>query len=423
MRRVSLFLLLIAFSPAFAHAEKCPSMLIVLDRSFSMNESGKWGAAKEAIAAFTPTRESVMRFGLRVFPARGDRCGGGEGLVASDFYSAPAIVTSLAAVSPGGSTPTADAIREAGISPDLADATRRRFLILITDGDATCPDEANVPLSHSLAVAEVTKLAQTGIKTFVVGFGQDASPARLDELAVAGGAPRAGAVCDNPAQPGTIPCKYYDASDAASLEGALDAIAQAASGELQGNTCDDSCYVPGGCPEGERCVANVASYQNGTIVLNNGKCEPDPCAGVLCGATEFCREGACYAACLDYCPAPNICQDGACVADPCVENPAACICPGGCPRYLVCIAATCQDDPCRSITCPAAAPWCSLGSCYAAPEPPTPLSDAGVEPPRGGGSDDSGVGCSCATGGAAAIVPAALILLPWLLTRRRRSSG
>ena len=55
------------FASAPARAEKCPNMLIVLDRSGSM-AGAKWTAATQSINAFVPQHQSVMRYGLMVFP-------------------------------------------------------------------------------------------------------------------------------------------------------------------------------------------------------------------------------------------------------------------------------------------------------------------------------------------------------------------
>src|SRR5690606_37834856 len=136
-----------------------------------------------------------------------------------------------------------------------------------------------------LAVENVARVAQEGVKTFVIGFGEGVSPDRLDRLADAGMTPRAGGSCNDPKNPGSrIPCKYYEASDRASLAAAFDEIATLATGELQGNSCDDSCYGIGGCPDGERCTKKLHVYgETGEHILNLGTCTPDPCSGVRCG--------------------------------------------------------------------------------------------------------------------------------------------
>ncbi|MBI5545138.1 MAG: VWA domain-containing protein [Deltaproteobacteria bacterium] len=398
-----------------ARAEKCPNMLILLDRSTSM-AGAKWTAALEAISGFTRGREEVMRFGLQVFPAPGDACGPGLQVAGCEFFQATAIDLELSRLSPGGLTPTADALIAAASTADVQDRTRRRFVILVTDGEPTCPDLNDIPRNHLQALAAVQELALSGVKTFVVGFGQDVSQERLDQLAIAGGTARTGAACDDPLNPGSrVPCRYFEASDRASLASAFDEIATIASGELLGAACDDSCYAIGACPAGEKCVKAVRSY--GTRLVNLGTCVPDPCSGVACGADGFCREGRCIASCLSPCPPSQVCRDGACVSDPC-GDPAACSCAISCPRFLTCVAGVCADDPCRSIVCPAAAPYCNQGSCFAAappaPEPLKPPPDAG--PTR---QLPEKTGCACG-GDSAALVGGALGAGLFLDRARRR---
>jgi hypothetical protein len=136
----------------------------------------------------------------------------------------------------------------------MTDGSRRRFIVLLTDGDPSCPDQSNTAAAFdantTVTVESLDRLRASGIKTFVIGFGRNVGPARLDRMAMAGGVPRTGATCADPANPTgpRIPCLYYDASDLPTLNAAFDEIATVAQGELGGNSCDDSCYVIGGCP-------------------------------------------------------------------------------------------------------------------------------------------------------------------------------
>ncbi|HCF56902.1 MAG TPA: hypothetical protein DFS52_02760 [Myxococcales bacterium] len=402
-------LLAVALSGAPARAEKCPNMMILLDRSGSM-DGYKWQTAVEAINGFTSGREAVMRFGLFLFPSPSDgNCGSGLWKVRCDFYNAEAIADALEHTRPGGMTPTADALAAASRTSDMTDASRRRFIILLTDGDPTCPDENAIDDNVDLAVRNLDSLLADGIKTFVIGFGQSASPARLNRLAAAGGAARVGTRCTDPYNPGaTVPCQYYEANDKASLSAAFDAIATIAQGELQGNSCDDSCYS-NRCPEGMKCVQDLHFYLAGSHTLNLGKCVDDPCARTVCEAEQFCREGACVNACLKPCPSGTICEDGACVADPCSKGGCS-GCATACAKYLVCLDGRCVDDPCRHLSCPPRAGYCYRGSCYASTEDPDPgTSEDPLAPPKRG--------CTC--GGSSSAALAALVL-GVLLVRRRR---
>ena len=120
--------LLVACSLAYAEgafAARCPNMYIVLDKSGSMAESAKWTNAKAAIEAFTAgtvtvgsrqvPRQSTMRFGLMLYPSD-NRCGAGTHQVSCDFYRSAEINAALARYSPGGATPTGEALEAANYS-------------------------------------------------------------------------------------------------------------------------------------------------------------------------------------------------------------------------------------------------------------------------------------------------------------------
>lgn len=427
--------LLVACSLAYAEgafAARCPNMYIVLDKSGSMAESAKWTNAKAAIEAFTAgtvtvgsrqvPRQSTMRFGLMLYPSD-NRCGAGTHQVSCDFYRSAEINAALARYSPGGATPTGEALEAAKSLPDLNDSGRPKYVILITDGAPTC--KPDFPYDHatsgtrSYAVGAVQALRSDeparDVKTFVIGFGSGVDPATLDEMAVAGGTARTDSAR-----------RYYEANDSASLTAAFDAIATVAAGELGSRTCDDSCYS-NGCPDGQRCVADFVSF--GSAQMNLGRCEPDPCEGIACGADQFCRDATCIPACTTRCASSQVCKDGACVADPCLDG--SCACEATCRERLVCVEGECVDDPCRYVKCPASAPNCSRGNCLTFASPPTDggFSEAdGSVPGRDGGSegDDGeavgqagGQGCTCASSAGAPLAAAGLVLALGLRRRRR----
>lgn len=416
--------------PGAARAEKCPNMLILLDRSSSMS-GFKWNSAKEAVKAFTSERQSFMRFGLAVFPTIDVSCGEGTALVPTDFYTADLIAAALESTRANGAyTPTGPAVAFAGRqTPDMSDPERRKFVILVTDGDPTCPfDDGDENVAH--AEEQLRDLADRGIKTFIIGFGRDANPAKLDKLAEAGGTARTGATCADPKGSGTIPCKYYDADDSASLSAAFDQIARITEGEIGGRSCNDSCYRVDGCPTGQKCVKDVHTYAGGMYVMNHGRCVPDPCHGVSCGKDQFCREGQCIDACTGGCPGNTVCRDGACVDDPCLNG--GCACPSPCPRNLECINGRCEDNPCLYMVCPESAPFCDQGNCYAPVygglddsrpfSDLNPVEDRARKPAELDDSpftNDAG-GCSCGSSAGAATMGALLLAFIGSRARLRR---
>ena len=60
-----------------------PDMLIVLDRSSSMTENGRWDASSEAVVSLTQELNEAIHFGLMVFPGTAGAGGGGGGGIAA----------------------------------------------------------------------------------------------------------------------------------------------------------------------------------------------------------------------------------------------------------------------------------------------------------------------------------------------------
>jgi hypothetical protein len=390
-------------------------MIILLDRSFSMTGQ-KWTNAVAAVESFTEARQGIMRFGLVLFPwedPASPSCGSASWIVPCDFYTADRISRELSWTSLGGQTPTASALQVVadGLAASESD-DRARYIILVTDGDPTCPG-ATLDDNVEMSVDVLDALHEAGVSTFVIGFGAEVSPARLDRLAQAGGMARTGARCADPNDPDRkIDCDYYDASDNESLMQAFNEIVAIAQGELSGRTCDDSCYVIDGCPEGQRCIARVVDY-DGDHAMNLGTCVDDPCSGISCAKDEFCRGGSCIAACMSACPNNQVCQDGACVPPPTGEAG----CDETCHKYLVCMNGSCVDDPCRAVTCPTKAPYCYRGSCYSTGDDGEGGNDSdGGDEPSSNGDSDSGCGCQS---GAALPGQWLLALLALPIVRRR----
>jgi hypothetical protein len=148
-----------------------------------------------------------------------------------------------------------------------------------------------------------------------------------------------------------------------------------------GACVENSCtFLPYLCGDGEVCRA--------------GACVPDPCAGVTCDASSFCRDGSCRQSCADVrCAEGERCVAGACVAASCGDRPCDRACDGvSCPRGEVCdpyVGGRCIADPCEGVRCPTGQ-VCALGECV---RPVTPRPDAGV------GVDAGGPDLVVATGG------------------------
>lgn len=193
-----------------------PNVLIVLDRSGSMNDmipgGTKWDVARAAINQVTASYGAGVQFGLMMYPGTdlagnmGMQCGPGAVFVDPAPATAATISGDLmAANTTTFGTPTAEALTAlVGYAP-LLDPNRNNYILLITDGQSTCADPVTVVGSLFAQVPSV--------KTFVVGFGTAVDPVELDAMAQAGGTA------------GPNPPYYFQADDAAALNAAFATIA------------------------------------------------------------------------------------------------------------------------------------------------------------------------------------------------------
>ena len=177
-----------------------PDMLIVLDRSGSMGESGRWEPSVSAVRSLTTQLQSKIHFGLALFPDPGtssSNCimSGGISICINGSTSAAVcapgkIVVPVAADTatkiggvlnmtlPSGGTPTSDTLQRvlmdygnAPSGPD--DKVAPKYVLLVTDGLPTCPagaGEETTPPDVNAANTMVEQLAAKKVKTYVIGY-------------------------------------------------------------------------------------------------------------------------------------------------------------------------------------------------------------------------------------------------------------
>jgi Mg-chelatase subunit ChlD len=192
-----------------------PDMLIVLDRSSSMQGQGvdRWTPSVRGIKAVTAQLDSMIHFGLMAFPGRGADAtllgGGGMSCAAGTLEvpvgprAAAAIATSLDGLMLVQTTPTATTLEAAhGVlgsgTPTLDSVSSAKFVILVTDGAPNCSTgtgggrggAGNDPAAVAASVAAIAAMKTDGIKTYVLGYDTQNDPtlkAALDQMAQAGG--------------------------------------------------------------------------------------------------------------------------------------------------------------------------------------------------------------------------------------------
>lgn len=318
-KRTLLIALVTALLPAAAQAVKCPAELPVLfiaqDKSGTMAEppepgcsacASKWTTAKGAVTDLSAKFANRFRFGVQMYPHDTTTFNCTTGTTVTPFPAdTDDITAAYAAAVPGGGTPTAASLDAAAAYLKGLKLTEPAYVLLITDGlpncnlgldPATCkPSQpacadaagngspncgAKGCLDDQGAKAAAARVLAAGFKVYVVGF--DASVATnvnkavLDSIAQAGGTGSA-----------------YAATDKASLNAALDAIAFDAT-----TCCKDVCV-------------------NGTSQCN------------AAGAVQRCAldaQGECTNWTLTSCPPKSTCNNGSCIVctDACTAGAKMC---------------------------------------------------------------------------------------------------
>lgn len=207
-----------------------PDVLIVLDRSGSMDRDGRWIPSIAAVRGITMDLESKVRFGLALFPeppppavvdlclpfAPAERrsclelqlsimgmpgsCTPGNIVVPVGVNTAATIGMTLDRTISQGGTPTGQTLHNLvgtfgapSMDPDVI--LPPRFVLLVTDGQPTCPGGGgeNTPQSDiDLSNTGVEMLLKQGVRTYVIGYdttgpGNEMFAAVLDGFAQRGG--------------------------------------------------------------------------------------------------------------------------------------------------------------------------------------------------------------------------------------------
>ena len=216
-----------------------PEILIVLDRSGSMNEAAdavaspmcamacgamsRWAAVVPAINQVTMETQADVSWGLKFFANAGNgQCSvNNTASVAPGLNTSAMIATAIMGetaadmgVSNGSRTPTRAAIQNGAAYLRGRNTANRKFIMLATDGLPNCPAAGgNTATDDSpAAIQAVTDAAAMGVSTFVVGVATAGTTGdtTLSSMATAGGFARQGV---SPA--------YYPVSSTADLAAAL----------------------------------------------------------------------------------------------------------------------------------------------------------------------------------------------------------
>jgi von Willebrand factor type A domain len=222
-----------------------PEIIVVLDRSQTMGrnlmnkdaqpgEATKWGVVIPSLTTVIQSSRPDMSWGLKLFPQDGGECVNASLTNLIDVAVAPSshaavIATAQAALPIGDGTPTGAAIAVAADHLRSLTDTKRKYILLVTDGQPSCTGRVgNIALNtgdpaRMDSVAAVTAALQAGFPTFVIGITTTVTNDvnTLNDLAVAGG---------RPACPGCPLAKqFYDGSNQQLIQQAFSDVAAAAS--------------------------------------------------------------------------------------------------------------------------------------------------------------------------------------------------
>ncbi len=238
-----------------------PTVMVLVDRSGSMFDSGFWDPLKTAVLKVVEKTQNKVRYGLLTFTGiAGQQCPltAGTDTFALDSYAAIKSVYDAASIKPGAKleTPTAMVIN-AKVIPDLLAFKEpgKKYILFVTDGEPDRCDDGAPECARDDVVGAVQSAYGQGIGTFVFGLEANAALGQhLQDVANAG----AGAAVKSPGDPLLNTClggdwskakgkyaanggatKYFtpNPTDAMALENALSAAvagAQSCTFDLQG---------------------------------------------------------------------------------------------------------------------------------------------------------------------------------------------
>jgi hypothetical protein len=176
-------------------------VLLVFDRSGSMDYgttttsnckagSGctqRWSALKTGVTATLNSTAGAINWGLKLFASEsGGACGVTDGVeVPIGANSVPTIESTIAGVSPGNNTPTAQAVRKATAYLKTVSDQNTKYILLSTDGEPNCGAGSNTATNVPDTIAAIKEAKDAGFLVYVIGIGP--SVGNLDNFAAAGG--------------------------------------------------------------------------------------------------------------------------------------------------------------------------------------------------------------------------------------------
>jgi MYXO-CTERM domain-containing protein len=277
MRGVTVILLMSVVAGE-AQADECANVLVVFDRSDSMNrvvpddDRSRWEIAVPAVESIVARYAETVKFGLMLFPGDtiatcGVACTPGFVAVEIGADTAGAISEALGATTQCAGTPIGNTMELIPAMAALREEGKRNYVLLVTDGSETCDSDA-------AAVAGALSRQDPEVRTFVIGFGDQVDTEELDEVAAAGRTQAA-----------------FVAADEATLEAAFDHILGAVRDDPEFG-CIGGELGDGGIPGLDAGVADAGADPDDAGALPAGADGDDGCGCRAAGAPRATDLGA-----------------------------------------------------------------------------------------------------------------------------------
>ncbi len=173
-----------------------PTVVVVVDRSSSMtaemgpNAETRWDVLESVLVdpgfGVVTTLESTVRYGMSVYANDGTTCPTLD-VEPADLNNANDIAQLYASLMPAGDTPTGEALTLVADALDADPAaTGDRIMVLATDGEPDTCAMPNPQEGQPEALAAVEYAYGLGIRTFVIGVGDQNTTAHMQNMANAG---------------------------------------------------------------------------------------------------------------------------------------------------------------------------------------------------------------------------------------------
>jgi hypothetical protein len=215
-----------------------PDMLIVLDRSNSMEYSGFWTPTRRAVADIAAAYENTVLFGLMVFPGMtclsgftGECSPGSAPVVDMALGNGAAVHAALSDMTTCGGTPTAGTLQNAHHYLMGLGDSNPKYVLLATDGAPNCNEELDgstcrctcTDPSHCSMCTEFNSNCLDDLSTLAAIDAMRTDRIRTFVIGMSTAAAEWGDVLDQMAEHGATE-RFYPAEDPSELQAAFEAI-------------------------------------------------------------------------------------------------------------------------------------------------------------------------------------------------------